>query len=165
MSSPSRARMRELIEQSNLIEGIDDPAEIEQSLVAWDYLIKYKANLSHTTIRKVQKIITLHQTDLRPDQRGYYRDMSKVNVRVGWHIPPAWALVPAAMDAWLLEYKELDPWPAHKRFETIHPFVDGNGRTGRMLMWWQEVKSGLEPTMISAADRFVYYRRLEENRT
>lgn len=35
--------------------------------------------------------------------------------------------------------------------------VDGNGRTGRMLMWWQEIQQGKEPTLITFNNRREYY--------
>ncbi len=151
--------MREHIKESNLIEGIDDPKEITQSEFAW-YMLRNQAELTHGVICQVQKMITRNQTDLLPHQRGYYRDMSKVNVIVGDHRPPMWHMVPGLMDNWLLDYKTLGPWEAHRRFESIHPFVDGNGRTGRMLMWWQEIKDGKEPTMLLNANKQEYYKSL-----
>ena len=59
----------------------------------------------------------------------------------------------------------LDPKEMHIRFEKIHPFVDGNGRTGRILMWWHEIKNGQEPTLIRSneADRHYYYQWFQEN--
>jgi Fic family protein len=160
---PSDKHMRRLLGESNAIEDIFDPAEIEQSLLAWHDLIS-RETLSHGAICHTQKVITLHQDDLMPHQRGYYRSMSKVNIIVGNYHPPMAYMVDGRMDNWLLDYEALGPWEAHVRFEKIHPFVDGNGRTGRMLMWWQEVKLGQEPTVIMAADRQAYYRRLEKGR-
>lgn len=157
---PTRAQLRLLIAESNAIEGIYNPVEIEQSLVAWDYLIKYKINLTHGVICKVQKIITLHQPELAGPKRGYYRDLTQINVRVGNYTAPHYSAVQGLMDNWLLDYAGLEPFEAHRRFEAIHPFVDGNGRTGRMLMWWQEVKAGKAPTIINADERQAYYKKL-----
>lgn len=156
--------IKRLIKESNLIEGIDDPKEIDQSLVAWEYL-QYVQTLRHADIMKVQKIITLNQTDLRPNERGYYRDMSKVNVQVGGHICPDYGYVPGMMDNWLLDYDNLEPFEAHRRFERIHPFVDGNGRTGRMLMWWQEAWLNRELTPILFKNRQEYYASLTNKPT
>jgi Fic family protein len=151
--------MEEHIRHSNLIEGIDDPAEDKQSMVAWEYLIK-EPTIAHSTVCRVQKIITLHQK-LLPNQRGYYRGMAgnDVNVRVGNHDAPAPAMVLDLMSNWILDCPKLTPKEAHIRFEKIHPFVDGNGRTGRMLMWWHELKLGLKPSLIKSneADRHYYY--------
>ena len=147
--------MEPYIRESNLIENIDDPKEDKQSMSAWLWLLQQK-KLDQGIICHLQKRITLHQDDLQPDQRGYYR---KIQVWVGDHKPPAAHLVKGMMDNWLLDYKKLGPLQAHIRFETIHPFVDGNGRTGRMLMWWHELHTGKLPTLYKASERGeVYYK-------
>lgn len=152
--------MREHIKQSNLIEGISDPKEIKQSLVAWEYLHDQYMPLTHGVICTVQKIITLNQTDLQAHMRGYYRNMSEVNVRVGNYFPPDYKYVEGQMETLLRQAPMIDPWTFHVEFERIHPFVDGNGRTGRMIMWWQEVGGGNKPTLIKNADKQDYYARL-----
>lgn len=145
--------IKELIHESNLIEGYDDPEFDEQSLIAWDYLVQQK-ELSQHVICKVQKIITLKQTDLQPDWRGYYR---KIEVWIGGRPGLQSKKVSSAMTQWLYYYQNRSPKEAHIEFEKIHPFVDGNGRTGRMLMWWHELKLGKNPTKIAFEDRFDYY--------
>lgn len=156
--------MQEHIRQSNLIEGIDSPKEDEQSLHAWEQLVKHQGKLDHGVICKTQKLITLNQKDLVGPERGYYRDMSKVNVTIAGHMCPEYRFVPDLMSNWLLDYEELGPWKAHVRFETIHPFVDGNGRTGRMLMWWHEIAIDKMPTLFKVSERQAYYDKLNEDR-
>lgn len=145
------------IRESNLIENIDDAAEDTQSLKAWAYLIRRKA-LTHEVVRQVQRMITANQSDLSALEKGHYRDTSKVNVYVGEHYAPSWWMVDGLMANWLLDYVNMAPKEAHARFEYIHPFVDGNGRTGRMLMWWHEHSLGQQPTLIEFKDRDNYYK-------
>jgi hypothetical protein len=147
--------MENHIRQSNLIEDIDNPDEDQQSMLAWEYLIA-QPKLTHGVIQRVQKMITINQP-LPPNTRGYYRDMAKVNVTVAGRAGAHFAVVPHLMENWRLDHKKLGPLESHIRFEKIHPFIDGNGRTGRMLMWWQEVKMGKEPTLIKFNNRMAYY--------
>lgn len=50
----------------------------------------------------------------------------------------------------------------HLQFESIHPFIDGNGRTGRLIMNLQLIKSGLPAINIKFADRRKYYDAFDE---
>lgn len=144
------------IRESNLIEGIDDPEEDKQSLHAWEFLSK-EPELTHGVICKTQKLITLHQKDLVGWMRGYYRSVNGIEVWVGEKVAPSPRLVEALMNNWILDYEDLSPIEAHIRFEHTHPFVDGNGRTGRMLLWWCELKIGQEPTLFLNSEKFEKY--------
>lgn len=76
--------------------------------------------------------------------------------------------VPGRMAALLREYhhKELhtleDLADFHYRFERIHPFQDGNGRVGRMILFKECLKNGLTPFVVLEQDRQFYYRGLSE---
>lgn len=157
--------IKKYIKASNEIEGIYDPNEDLQSLNAWAYL-EQLTTLSHVDIMRVQKIITINQTDLAPNARGYYRGMAgnNVNVSVGGRLAPDHSYVEDLMKNWLLDVPEMTPLTAHIRFEAIHPFVDGNGRTGRMLYWFICKKRGIKPFYYNAdteKDRQHYYRLFE----
>ena len=53
----------------------------------------------------------------------------------------------------------------HNQFETIHPFQDGNGRVGRLLLINVMIKHGLPPLNIELENRKEYYEALVEYRT
>lgn len=156
------------IKASNEIEGIYSEEENAQSLLAWAYLEKLTL-LSHVDIMRVQKIITLHQTDLQPNERGYYRGMAGniTNVSVGGRVAPDYSYVEQLMKDWLVDVPFMTPLVGHIRFESIHPFRDGNGRTGRMLYWFVCKKRGITPTYYNADEpknREAYYRLFDNDR-
>ena len=49
----------------------------------------------------------------------------------------------------------------HVLFERIHPFQDGNGRVGRLIMFWQCLQSGIVPFIITEELRLFYYRGIQ----
>jgi Fic family protein len=143
------------VHHSNLIEGIDDSQEDLRSLRAWKWLVK-QPHITQSILLNLHRKITSSQ--LSADQAGQYR---KVDVRVGNYYPPAALSAQAQIYGWLVDLDEgwsrLDPKKMHIRFEKIHPFIDGNGRTGRMLMWWHELKLGRTPSLILQSGREHYY--------
>jgi len=82
--------------------------------------------------------------------------------------PPSWPEVPAAMRDWLREVARLRqadrPIEAlaatHSHFERIHPFLDGNGRTGRLLLNLLLIRLGYAPAIIYLRERTRYLRAL-----
>ncbi len=87
----------------------------------------------------------------------------------GGMVPPAWTDVPALMGDWLTEANELragdSEFPLalarlHCRFEQIHPFLDGNGRAGRLVLNLLLVRLGYPPVIIYKRQRLRYLRAL-----
>lgn len=87
----------------------------------------------------------------------------------GGMIPVTWPLVPGELEAWIRRVNLLDPEsPAfpealaevHCRFEQIHPFLDGNGRTGRLLLNLVLVRLGYPPAIVYKRDRTRYLAAL-----
>lgn len=83
--------------------------------------------------------------------------------------PPSWVLVPSQMERWVADANELrsrqPDFPEqvarlHCRFEQIHPFLDGNGRTGRLVLNLLLVRLGYPPAIIYKNNRDVYLKAL-----
>jgi Fic family protein len=84
--------------------------------------------------------------------------------------PPEWPQVPALMNDWVADARALRDIDAsdliealaglHARFEQIHPFLDGNGRAGRLLLNLMLVRLGYPPAIVYKADRERYLAAL-----
>ena len=106
---------------------------------------------------------------------GVYRS---IRVQVGRHRPPApgeiQELMTALLGWWNGSANDLSPVLSsaivHYRFEAIHPFADGNGRTGRALALWELYRRGFDTHHIFAVDEYFwedrpsYYEALEQVR-
>lgn len=145
----------DFLEQSNFIEGVRDG--LDDAIKAWKFLIDQPL-LSDEVILKTHELL-MKNRDLLPEEIGQYR---KSNVMVGGRICPHWPEVPALMWKWQFEvirsYPPPDDRALHVIYEKIHPFVDGNGRTGRMFMNWTRIKRSHKPLLIIwEEDKHSYY--------
>lgn len=106
---------------------------------------------------------------------GAYRS---IGVRVGNHFPPhpndVSPMMFELLEWWNTRATELSPILSsailHYRFEDIHPFADGNGRTGRALALWELYRRGFDSHHIFSVDEYywenrpAYYAALEQVR-
>ncbi|MFG6337425.1 MAG: Fic family protein [Lachnospiraceae bacterium] len=98
-----------------------------------------------------------------------YRTVS-VRIRGAEHIPPEPVQIPQQMMYFVYNYNhtEFDSVyqkiaQTHLRFEQIHPFEDGNGRTGRLLLNYELLKNNLAPVVIPKDRRSDYFEMLGNN--
>jgi len=157
---------QKFLKESNAIEDIWDDDSLKQAEFAWEFLKKEK-ELTTESILKTHKILMEHQ-DLPVNEQGYFR---KVPVWVGGREGKPWMAIPELMQQWIMNANDVvrngqndnDDFLQtlikvhHVRYETIHPFTDGNGRTGRMLLNWERLKIGLPLLVILEKEKAKYY--------
>lgn len=150
----------DFLRESNAIEGVYDDDSLQQAQYAWEYLISQE-KITPSVVLKTHKILMLHQP-LRPDEKGYFRH---TQVYIGGREAMNHNSVPFAIQEWCDKMNVPRMWKQrHVEYEKIHPFIDGNGRTGRMFMNWQRLKLGLPILVIKADERQQYYQWFKNGR-
>lgn len=154
-------RIIEFLRESNAIEGVYDEDSLVQAEVAWDYLMSHK-KITPSVVLKTHKLLMLHQK-LWPNEKGYFRE---VMVYVGGRPGMNPAVLASEIALWcdvmnapaVKGTKEPLSKNIHILYEKIHPFVDGNGRTGRMFMNWYRLKNKMPLLVIhQGKEQRAYY--------
>ena len=140
---------------------LKDHMEVVGHKEAFDYvreLVKEKAPLTESIIKQIHYLVLAD----KKDDRGVYR---RVPVRImgAHHEPVQPYMIAPKMEQLLLDYIASEEHIVtklarfHIDFEGIHPFIDGNGRTGRLLVNLELMKAGYPPIDIKFTDRVAYY--------
>ena len=116
--------------------------------------------LTENLIKQIHSLVLMNDAE----NRGIYRNVP-VQILGALHTPPQPYLVPVQMEALITDYEAAKQShhiieavaEFHLRFEGIHPFIDGNGRTGRLILNMELIKAGLLPVNIKFSDRRKYY--------
>ena len=142
----------EFVRESNRIEGIrrePTAGEIAAHKVFF--------GLQRVTVPDVERLVSeLAGAELR--------DRPGMNVRVGSHRPiPGGPQIRNALWSLLDGLDDLTPFEAHVVYETLHPFMDGNGRSGRALWVWMMRDLGLDAFELPFLHRW-YYQSLDAQR-
>lgn len=166
------------LREYNEVKGYADAADwvYQQATGQGDYA---EGLLTKTELRRIHTMALTPVWDVAPhpdasprEGPGSFRE-HEINAFPGGMTPVTWPQVPAEIDAWVRDVRKLKPFPGtaletlpeqlaelHARFERIHPFLDGNGRTGRLVLNLTLVRLGCPPAIIYKRDRPRYLRAL-----
>ncbi|MGF7186809.1 Fic family protein [Desulfitispora alkaliphila] len=141
----------------------------KEAILYLEDIIKLQETFSEWQIKNIHRLILKGIDD---DNAGVYR---KENVLISGakHTPPHYVSVPAQMEELINWYYEEGPKLhvmersslLHIEFVKIHPFVDGNGRTARLLLNLELMKNGYPPSIIKKEERIDYYNALDKAHT
>lgn len=135
----------------------------KEAFVYVSELVKDNVPISENVIKQIHFLVLAD----KKDDRGVYR---RVPVRImgAQHEPVQPYLIEPKMEQLIRDFKDSSEHIVtklarfHIEFEGIHPFIDGNGRTGRLLVNLELMKAGYPPIDIKFTDRITYYNAFDE---
>ena len=132
---------------------------------AFDYvreLVKEQVPMSESIIKQIHYLVLAD----KKDDRGVYRRVP-VHIMGAQHEPVQPYLIQPKMEQLMIDYGSSTEHIItklarfHIEFEGIHPFIDGNGRTGRLLVNLELMKAGYPSIDIKFTDRIAYYNAFD----
>lgn len=137
----------------------------KDAILFLEELVQNNEPLSEWNIKNLHRLVLKNIDD---ENAGAYR-CENVVISGAKHRPPGHFLVKEHMERVVTEYNE--QWQKrhpidraallHSEFVKVHPFIDGNGRTARLLLNFELMKFGYPPTIIKAEMRPEYYDALD----
>ena len=126
---------------------VSDIIETINHFEAFDYVLDtLTANFNHSWLKELHRILRKHTDD---EVKGYpvgnYKAYSNM---VGGQVMAEPHMVMSLLDDLFKEHYFMSPEEFHYRYERIHPFQDGNGRTGRLLLMRKALNTNRVPYLI-----------------
>lgn len=151
MSNSRPSKLEAFLLESNRIEGIY--GDLDPKLTEAARLFLFYDDIDLARLNELQVIIAPNKP---------LRRLQGMNVQVGSYVAPIGGPeIVHQLQAILEKVRQgLHPWYVHLEFEQLHPYMDGNGRTGRMLWLWQMLRQGRDPFIRPFLHTF-YYQTLE----
>jgi len=147
---------------------IDDILETVNHFRCIDYVIDHATGkITEAHIKQLHRLLKTNTSD---SQKTWFAvgEYKRLANEVGGEETVQPEEVHKRMKLLLNEYNTLkqvgidDILDFHVQFERIHPFQDGNGRVGRLLMFWQCLQAGVAPFIITEELRLYYYRGIQQ---
>ncbi len=177
MDKKEEEDLNKFIWESNAIENVKSQEAFDDSYSAWRYIQGQIDNFTKISIPAIERIHSEVMRRLQLDIAGKFRDTDMV-VGGGGKIT-GHKEVQSQMENWIRLYSVIPTFgrastdegkgliaghikKAHIAFENIHPFYDGNGRVGRLIMLWQRVVAGLPIEIIYERQKEKYYEWFRE---
>ena len=140
----------------------------EKAILYLDEIVKDENPITEWNIKNIHQLIL---KDIDNENAGRYRK-ENVTIKGAIHIPPDYLKIPELMEKLILTYNTWSGYHPiirasllHGELVKIHPFVDGNGRTSRLLMNLDLMNSGYNPVIIKKESRLKYYEALDKAHT
>ena len=147
---------------------VDDIIETTNHFRCIDFIIdKANASLSETVIKQLHYLLKSGTSDSRKDwfAVGEYKKLPNEVGGMDTILPEEVSKEIKNLLAWYNAIENVtleDIIEFHVRFEKIHPFQDGNGRVGRLIMFKECLKNNIVPFIIDENHKLFYYRGLKE---
>lgn len=140
----------------------------EKAILYLNDLVKENNPITEWNIKSIHQLVL---KDIDDENAGRYR-RENVTIKGDIHIPPDYLKVPELMEKLILNYENWNNFHPiiqaallHGELVKIHPFIDGNGRTSRLLMNLDLMNHGYNPVIIKKEDRLEYYEALDKAHT
>jgi len=155
--------------EGDTVAKVDDILETANHFKLVDYMLDVAdRKLTEKMIKEFHKILKESTSDSRADWfnvGGYKRRANMIGNGIKTTLPKSVEKEMAKLMDWYNSLKQVTMTEIiefHYRFESIHPFQDGNGRAGRIIMFKECLKNSIIPFIIKDADKLFYYRGLKE---